>query len=352
MALTRYRLPASGTAPASPALQSYTHNAPATVRSPLPTSDATALATVAYTPDAADHGGAGDSLHRQFVSSALTAGTAYSVGNTIKLAVQGLEPHQNNNLKIQVWVGVYSSSDVLQQTLLDKTEQAAELATSLENRFLSTTVANAYTTVTGDYLVVEISVAGSPGGGGGVQGHNASLRWGSDGAGGDLPENDTETGTTFNPWFEIQEDEPPITGDLAATDPQDTAAAAATVAWYAALAATEAQDSAAFTGTVSTGGITGDLAATDPVDTAAATATVAWYAALAATEAQDTASAGATVAWYAVLAATDPQDTASMAGDVTGGGAPPADEFIVDMIRSRRRLRILKVRRKYYKEKP
>ena len=166
------------------------------------------MATVAYTPDGADHGTAGDSLHRQFVSSALTAGTVFSVGNTLKLAVQGLEAHANNNLNVQLWVGVYSSSHALQQTLRGKVEQATELATSLTNRFLSTTVANAYTTVTGDYLVVEISVEGSPGGGGGVQGHNASLRWGSDGGSGDLPENDTETGTGFNPWFEIQTTDP------------------------------------------------------------------------------------------------------------------------------------------------
>lgn len=201
MALLRFRLPASGSAPVSPALQSYTHTQ-STWRS-LPETDATALATQAYTPDAADHGVAGDAHHVQFVSDALATGTVFDVGNTIKLCLQGLEPNANCNQSLQVWVGVYSSDgSTLRQTLRGKVT-AAEFNTALRSVFLSTTVATAYTTVSGDRLVVEISCAGSPAGGGGVQGHNASMRWGSDGAGGDLLENDTQTGTTLNPWFEI-----------------------------------------------------------------------------------------------------------------------------------------------------
>src|SRR3990167_2163930 len=104
MGLVRYRLPTSGTAGASPAIQSYTHTQ--STRRPLPTSDATALATQAYTPDGADHGGAGDSHHVQFVSDALTTGTVFDIGNTIKLCLQGLEPNANCNQSLQVWVGI------------------------------------------------------------------------------------------------------------------------------------------------------------------------------------------------------------------------------------------------------
>jgi hypothetical protein len=197
-----FRLPASGSAAVSPALQSYTHTL-ASTRRPLPTSDATALATQAVTPDAADHAAAGDSFHVQFVSDALTTGTVFDVGNVIKCCVQGLEPSAANNQTLQIWVGVYSNDGAtLRQTLRAKVI-AAEFNTALRSVFLSTTVASAYTTVSGDRLVVEFSCQGTPGGGGGTQGHNASMRWGSDGAGGDLAENDTQTGTTLNPWFEI-----------------------------------------------------------------------------------------------------------------------------------------------------
>jgi hypothetical protein len=247
MALTRYRLPASGAAAVSPAIQSYTHTQ--STRRPLPTSDATALATQAYTPDAADDPDPGDAHHVQFVSDALTTATVFDVGNAIKCAIQGLEAHAANNLNVQLWVGVYSNDGAtLRQTLLGKTEQASELGTALAGRFLSTTVANAYTTIAGDRLVIEVSVEGDPGGGGGVQGHNASLRWGSDGAGGDLAESDGETGTTLNPWFEIEDTQATIveaegasagagsTNGLAASVPTATGAStgAASVAAIAA----------------------------------------------------------------------------------------------------------------------
>src|SRR5688572_6876516 len=106
MALARYRLPANGAAAVSPAIQSYSHTQ--TTRRPLPTSGSTALATQAYTPDGADHGSAGDAHHVQFVSDALTVGTIFAVGASIKLCVQALEAHANNNLNLQLWVGVYS----------------------------------------------------------------------------------------------------------------------------------------------------------------------------------------------------------------------------------------------------
>jgi hypothetical protein len=202
---TRFRLPATGTAAVSPALQTYTHTG--TTRRPLPTTDATALATTAVTPDAADHLVAGDTFHRQFVSDGVVAQTIPS-GITVKCAVQCLEAHTNNNLVLQLWVGLYDAAGTtLLATLLAKTADTLELATTIQNRFLSATTTAGYTCTGGERLVVEFSVTGTPGpAAGGVQGHNASLRWGAAGAGGDLPENDTEAGTTFNPWFEIAAD--------------------------------------------------------------------------------------------------------------------------------------------------
>lgn len=199
---TRFRLPASGAAAVSPALQSYSHSQ--TTRRPLPTSDATALASQAYTPDAADHLVAGDAHHVQFVSAPLLVQNLSA--QTVKAVIQCFEAHTNNNLTLQFWVGLYSNDgSTLIATLLAKNADAVELATSLTSRSWSATTTG-YNMVSGDLgarIVVEISVVGTPAGSGGVQGHNATLRFGSDGAGGDLLENDTETGTTRNPWFEF-----------------------------------------------------------------------------------------------------------------------------------------------------
>jgi hypothetical protein len=203
VAVQRYRLPASGAAAVSPAIQTYTHTQ--STRRPLPTSDSTALATQAYTPDAVDDLDPGDAHHVQFVSDALTTGTIFTSGETIKLCVQCLEAVGGNNLFLQLWAGVYSSDgSTLQQTLRGKVSHGTECATSARSRFLSTTIANSYTTVAGDRLVIELSLQGDPTGAGGVQGHNGSMRFGSDGAGGDIPEADENTDTTVNPWFEIQ----------------------------------------------------------------------------------------------------------------------------------------------------
>ncbi len=268
MALLRFRLPASGAAPVSPAIQSYTHDQG--TRRPLPTSGSTALATQAYTPDGADHLSAGDAHHVQFVSDALTTGTVFTAGNALKLCVQMLEAHANNNLNLQLWVGVYSNDgSTLQATLRSKVEQANELNTSLESRFLSTTLSGSYTTVSGDRLVVEISVEGTPSASGGTQGHNSSIRFGENGAGGDLAENNTQTGTTLNPWIEITSTSPSIAADAGSYSVTGTAA---TLKRALVIAATTT--AFAVTGTAATLKQTylfsadpGAYTITDPVDT-------------------------------------------------------------------------------------
>lgn len=207
MALTRYRLRSTTTAPAvTPAIQTYGHTQ--TSRRQLLTSDSSALTSTAYTPDGADHGVDTDAHHIQFVSDPLAAGVVYDAGNAVSLAIQGLEAHANNNLRVQLFVSVVNSSGTQQAVLRSKVNHATEFnGTSLSSFLLSSTLSGTYTTSLNDRLVVEISVTGSPGGGGGVQGHNATLRWGADGAGGDITA-DGETGTTLNPWFEIEETDP------------------------------------------------------------------------------------------------------------------------------------------------
>jgi hypothetical protein len=203
---SRFRLPASGTPidGITPAVQSYTHAG--TTRRRLAEFDSSALATEAVTPDGADHGGAGDTLHAQFVSDPMAAGIAFVTSDTVSYALQGLEPSANNNLFIQLWVGVYSEDgSTLRAELLSKSLDGTELGTVLAARLSSHNLTAGYTTVAGDRLVVEFSVQGSPGGGGGVQGHNASLRWGNNGTSGDIV-NEDETGTGFNPWIEFSRD--------------------------------------------------------------------------------------------------------------------------------------------------
>lgn len=210
MALTRYRLTSSTTAPGvTPAIQSYSHTQ--TSRRQLLTSDSSALTTSAYTPDGADHLVAGDAHHIQFVSAGLAAGLVFTSGNALKLCVQGLEAHANNNLELQLFVSIVDSAGTtVRATIRSKVVKTGELNTSLRSLFLSTTLSGSYTTVANDRLVVEISVVGTPTASGGTQGHNSSLRWGGNGAGGDLLENDTQTGTTLNPWIEFETTDPPL----------------------------------------------------------------------------------------------------------------------------------------------
>jgi hypothetical protein len=198
---TRFRLPSAGTPEVSPATQSYTHTGG--VARPLVTSDTSTLTTTAITPDAVDHLVAGDTYFFQGVSQRL-AGQVIASGVAIKLAIQCLEAHTNNNLFLQLWIGIYNPAGTsLLATLLAKTIDGTELATTITNRFMNPTTTAGYTCSGGERLVVEISVSGTPTAASGIQGHNASLRFGGSGAGGDNGENDTDTGATLNPWIEF-----------------------------------------------------------------------------------------------------------------------------------------------------
>lgn len=201
---SRFRLTADNTAPAvSPTAQSYTHDQG--TRRKLLLSDASTLATEAYNPDAADHLVAGDALHFQFVSNPLDAGAVFTSGDTLKFCIQGTETTATNNIGVGLFASVVDSAGTtVQATLRSKTAALTiELPGTLNSRFGTTTLSDSYTLAANDRIVVEFYVIGTPTAGGGINGHNASLRWGSSGAGGDLLENDTQTGTTLNPWIEF-----------------------------------------------------------------------------------------------------------------------------------------------------
>ena len=204
---TRFRLAAGPAADVSPALQSYTHSSSPLIRM-LQQSNVEPLANSSVAPDGADHLVAGDVILVQYVSRPMLPGIVFTSGShTIKYAIQCLESNAGNNLFLQLFASVVSrDGGTVQATIRSKVADATEMATTLTNRTNSSTLSAGYTTVAGDRLVIELSATGTPTGAGGVQGHNATIRVGSNGTSGDLAENDTETGTTFNGWIEFSND--------------------------------------------------------------------------------------------------------------------------------------------------
>jgi hypothetical protein len=200
---TRLRLPSSGTPSVSPAFQSYTHSTNA-IRVTLPTSASDELSVYNLAPDTSDHLVSGDSLIAQFVSDPMAAGIDFTTSDTVKYAIQAFEYHSANNLAVQIWVGVYSEDGgTLRSTLRAKSAHGTEVPTTHTNRSTSHALTSNYTTEAGDRLVVEFSLVGTPSNSGGTQGHNGGFRLGSNGASGDLPEDNSTTTATFNPWVEF-----------------------------------------------------------------------------------------------------------------------------------------------------
>lgn len=261
---TRFHLNAD-TAPAvSPALQTYTHTDETTTpKRKLLVTDTSALSTRAYAPDSADHLVAGTALLGQFVSDPMDSGIVFTNGQAIVFAVQCLEAHAGNNQAMRIWAGIYSQDgSTLQRELRAVVSEGNELATSLTGRHLSTVQSGAnYTTVAGDRLVVEFSVTGTPSAAGGVQGHNASLRIGGNGAGGDVSADDLDTGTTKNGWVEFT---PTITfpaGDATAS-PSTVAAVTAVPGPAAQGAAIASPNAVGAVAAIPTPAVRGDAVAT------------------------------------------------------------------------------------------
>jgi len=199
---TRFYLPSSGTAPASPAISAEWEHVQTTRRPTKTTKSSTAMANQAYSPDAADDHTDKDSHFFQFVSDPLTAQTI--IGQTVKIQVQGSESNAGNNCSL-TWKLFVCSNDgtTIKETLVAIRRDGLELTTSIVNRGDSGTVILAVLEE-GDRLVLELGIGGLATAAGGVNGHNGTLRMGDDQAS-DLAENDTETGSTFNGWFEFAE---------------------------------------------------------------------------------------------------------------------------------------------------
>ncbi len=196
---TVLKLRSSGSVPIAPALRiAWTHTPGAIVRLPMAVAQAnTAFATTAYAPDVADHLSAGTAFIAQFVSPALAAQT---IGvQSIYLTVLCAEDNAANNLFMYWSVYAVDAADNLRGTLLAARSDGTEIATTLTSRTDNAT-STSVGVLAGDYLVLEVGVSGTPAAAGGVQGHNASFRFGD--AGADLLTNDSQT-TDGNPWLNI-----------------------------------------------------------------------------------------------------------------------------------------------------
>lgn len=158
-----------------------------------------ALATIAFSDsNAADR----DVLFRQYIAP-LTPGQTVTGAQTLKCQVRAIETSTGNNMFTAVCIRIIANDGTTVRktvTVGPVNRDATELsATTLTNRaWESTSAAGNYTTVSGDYLVIEIGTGGDPGGG---QSHSSSLRLG-DSSASDLAEDDTTT-TDDNPWVQF-----------------------------------------------------------------------------------------------------------------------------------------------------
>jgi hypothetical protein len=141
-----------------------------------------------------------DILFSQYVSLPLTPGQTITGAQAVQFVVRASEVNAGNNLFTALGLRVIASDGTtVRKTVLAVTRDGTETTTTLTNRNLTaTSAAGNYTTVAGDYLVIEIGYGGDPTG---SNTHSGALSLG-DSAGSDLTANDTGT-TAGNPWVEI-----------------------------------------------------------------------------------------------------------------------------------------------------
>lgn len=205
---TRFYLPetlAGQVTPPAPTADWEHINTGPPVRFLLRQPDASALTATAYDSDAADHLVSSDSCHRQYVSEALAAQT---ITGNLTAQFQAMEPNTGCNmfLTLKVLACNNSGSSTVGTLMAITRDTTTELATSLTNRNFPSTALTSTAVSAGDRLVIEVGVGGTPTAATGVNGHNAALRFGCSASSGDLPADDTQTGTTYRPWIEISTD--------------------------------------------------------------------------------------------------------------------------------------------------
>jgi len=207
---TRFYFSASLVPPNSPGFAAWTRTTEGVRRKMDPRKDDSAMTGLNCWANGAVAANA-SALAVQFASRPMAAGVAFLTTNTIKCQVRCQESAINDNINRQpICVKVYNGT-TLQATLVGlghigpgTTEWSSAVGgvnrTAADGDLL-TGLGGTYTTVDGDYLVVELGGQVSSAGGTSVTG---TLSIGSN-SGTDLGENETDTAEN-NPWFEISTD--------------------------------------------------------------------------------------------------------------------------------------------------
>ncbi len=203
---TKFYLSSTGVPPNSPGFAAWTRTADGLRRKMDPAKDASAMTSATFWANTSP--GANETcLSRQFASKTIKVGTAFLTTDTIKCQIRCQESGTNDNInRAPICVKVYNGT-TLQSTLValahigpNTTEWSNTALTNKQvaDGDLLTGIVATYTTVVGDYLVVEVGGQVSGSGGSGVTGTHS---FGSDN-GTDLGENESDT-SAFNPWFQI-----------------------------------------------------------------------------------------------------------------------------------------------------
>jgi hypothetical protein len=199
---TRFYFSSSQVPELQPGFAAWSRTLDAVRRRMYPTKDGSTMSTVqcwsSSNPTANQ-----TALAAQFHSEPLTIGTSFATTDTVKCQVRCQESAANDNInRAPICIKVYNGT-TLQATLLALGHvgpNTTEWPTSLTNKRLADgdTLAVNYTTVAGDYLVLEIGGQVDATGGTTVTG---TMSIGAN-SGTDLGENETDT-SAFNPWLEF-----------------------------------------------------------------------------------------------------------------------------------------------------
>jgi hypothetical protein len=146
-----------------------------------------------------------DVLMKQFVGRfPLTAGQTITGSQALSASIYGGEANTNNNLFLSIGIRIIASDGTtVRKTVCSVTRAGNELPTSgagYASRYWTATSASGnYTTVAGDYLVIEIGVGGDPS----ADGHWASVYFGDESAQNDLDAADGDTTYNDRPWVQL-----------------------------------------------------------------------------------------------------------------------------------------------------
>ncbi len=199
---TRFYFSAATTPPNSPGFEAWTRTSEGVRRKMDPTKDGAAMTNFTAWANAAA-GANTTALFAQFASRPLKAGIVFTASESYKCVVRCQESAANDNInRTPSCVKIYNGT-TLKRTRIDlgaHGPNTTEWNTSLRNKQLldgDASIAPDYTTVIGDYLVLEVGGQVDATGGTSVTG---TMSIGSNSAT-DLAENETGT-VADNPWFE------------------------------------------------------------------------------------------------------------------------------------------------------